>query len=160
MEASSVGFRHGLAMAARPRTSRVVASTMAVVLFATLVAASSSFAATTAASSRASTMTSSSAAIVGTTAPKYYLQKAGTGNRVLSSVALPSKWYLLWTFDCGSKRGTFKLTSTRKGQPSLVVYDQIGLGGGGQRPFTKAGTYRFAMKTVCSWKVSVASKAT
>jgi hypothetical protein len=105
-------------------------------------------------------MTSSSAAIVGTTAPNYYLQKAGTGNRVLSSVALPSKWYLLWTFDCGSKRGTFKLTSTRKGQPSLVVYDQIGLGGGGQRPFTKAGTYRFAMKTVCSWKVSVASKAT
>jgi len=160
MKASSVGFRHGLAMAARPRTSRVVASTMAVVLFATLVAASSSFAATTAASSRASTMTSSSAAIVGTTAPNYYLQKAGTGNRVLSSVALPSKWYLLWTFDCGSKRGTFKLTSTRKGQPSLVVYDQIGLGGGGQRPFTKAGTYRFAMKTVCSWKVSVASKAT
>jgi len=57
-----------------------------------------------------------------------------------------------------SKRGTFKLTSTRKGQPSLVVYDQIGLGGGGQRPFTKSGTYRFAMKTTCSWKVSVASK--
>ncbi len=159
MKASSVGFRHGLAMAARPRTSRVVASTMAVVLFATLVAASSSFAATTAASSRASTMTSSGVAIVGTTAPKYYLQKAGTGNRVLSSVALPSKWYLLWTFDCGSKRGTFKLTSTRKGQPSLVVYDQMGLGGGGQRPFTRSGTYRFAMKTTCSWKVSVASKA-
>lgn len=158
MKASSVGFRHGLAMVARPRTSRVVASTMAVVLFATLVAASSSFAATTAASSRASTMTSSSAAIVGTTAPKYYLQKAGTGNKVLSSVALPSKWYLLWTFNCGAKRGTFKLTSTKKGQPLLAVTDQTGLGGGGQRPFTKSGTYRFAMRTTCSWKVTVASK--
>jgi hypothetical protein len=91
-------------------------------------------------------------------APKYYLQKAGTGNKVLSSVALPSKWYLLWTFNCGAKRGTFKLTSTKKGQPLLAVTDQTGLGGGGQRPFTKSGTYRFAMRTTCSWKVTVASK--
>jgi hypothetical protein len=102
-------------------------------------------------------MTSSGAATVAVAAPKYYLQKSGTGNEVLSSVALPSKWYLIWRFDCGVKRGTYVLTSTKKGQPSITVANQTGLGGGGQRPFTKSGAYSFAMKTTCSWKVTVAS---
>ena len=102
-------------------------------------------------------MIPSSAAAVTTTAPKYYLQKAGTGSKVLSTVALPAKWYLIWRFDCGVKRGTFVLTSTKTGQSALSVADQTGLGGGGQRPYTKAGTYKFAMKTTCSWKVTAAS---
>ena len=100
-------------------------------------------------------MTSSRAATVAS--PKYYLQKSGKGNEVLSSVVLPSKWYLIWRFDCGVKRGTYVLSSTKEGQPSITVANQTGLGGGGQRPFTKSGAYKFAMKTTCSWKVTVAS---
>jgi hypothetical protein len=102
-------------------------------------------------------MGSSRTAAVTSAPTKYYLQKSGTGNRVLSPVVLPAKWYLLWTFNCGAKRGTFKLTSTKKGQSLVTVSNQTGLGGGGQRPFTKSGTYKFAMETACTWKVSAAS---
>ena len=75
-------------------------------------------------------------------------------------MVLPSKWYLTWKFDCGAKKGTFVLTSTRQGKSSLDVNGskgQTGLGGGGQQPFTKAGTYKFAMKTTCTWKVTASS---
>jgi hypothetical protein len=95
---------------------------------------------------------------MGTAATKYYLQQSGKGNKVLRSVALPSKWYQTWRFDCGTKKGDFVLTSTRKGQSSLTVARQgPGLGGGGQQPYKKAGTYKFAVKTTCSWTVSASA---
>ena len=83
------------------------------------------------------------------------------GSKTLRSVTLPSKWYLTWTFDCGAKKGTFLLTSTRQGSKSSVDVNsakgQTGLGGGGQRPFARAGTYKFAVATICSWKVTASS---
>ena len=157
MKVSSIGIGRSFAMVARRRSSRILASGLALAFLGTLVAAGGFSSASQAASYRASNMIPSSAAIVSTTAPKYYLQKSGTGNKVLSSVTLPAKWYLIWRFDCGVKRGNFQLTSTKTGQSSLSVADQTGLGGGGQRPYTKAGTYKFAMKTACSWKVTAAS---
>ncbi len=144
----------------RPRLfpPEFLASAVTVALFATVVALGGSASATTTSSSRA-LITRSPAAVTSTAAgTKYYLQQSGTGNKVLRSVALPSKWYLTWRFDCGTKKGDFVLTSTRKGQSPLTVAHQgPGLGGGGQKPYKKAGTYKFAIKTTCSWVVSVSA---
>jgi hypothetical protein len=81
-----------------------------------------------------------------TAAPKIFLQQSGVGNRTLRAVVLPSKWYLTWKFDCGGKRQSFLLTSTRKSASPVTLARQNGLGGGGQPPFTKSGTYKFATK--------------
>jgi predicted secreted Zn-dependent protease len=120
----------------RPRliAPKLLASAVTAALFATVVALGGSAAATTTGSPRASISISSPTAM-GAAAAKYYLQQSGKGNKVLRSVALPSKWYLTWRFDCGTKKGDFVLTSTRKGHPSLTVARQgPDLGGGGQQP--------------------------
>jgi hypothetical protein len=35
--------------------------------------------------------------------------------------------------------------------------DQTGLGGGGQKPFTRSGRYGFAINTSCGWDLTVES---
>jgi hypothetical protein len=153
------GFISAHSLKKRPRliAPKLLSSAVTVALFATVVAVGGSAAATTTGSPRAS-ISSSSATAISTAATKYYLQQSGKGNKVLRSVALPSKWYLTWRFDCGTKKGDFVLTSTRKGQSSLTVTRQgPGLGGGGQQPYKKAGTYKFAVKTTCSWTVSASA---
>jgi hypothetical protein len=90
------------------------------------------------------------------------LQQSGTGNKALHSIALPSKWYLTWKFDCGAKKGTFVLEQARNGNTSYNVNGskgQTGLGGGGQQPFTKSGSYKLTLKTSCTWKVTASSAA-
>jgi hypothetical protein len=146
--------------AVRRRHSRLLASAMSAALFVTVVATGSAASATT----HAASQTSASRAVVAVAktpaAPKYYLKQSGTGSKALRSVALPSKWYLIWKFDCGAKKGTFVLSSTRKGDTADFINGtkgQTGLGGGGQLPFKKSGTYGFAMKTSCSWTVDAAS---
>ncbi len=102
--------------------------------------------------SRGPSATSSVAAV------KYYLRQSGTGSKVLHPVALPSRWYLTWKFDCGTKKGDFVLTANRKSQSTFTVAHQgPGLGGGGQLPYKKAGTYRFTIKTTCTWNLSASS---
>jgi hypothetical protein len=129
------GFISSHSFNKRPRliAPKLLSSAVTVALFATVVAVAGSAAPTTG-SPRAS-ISSSSATGVSTAATKYYLQQSGKGNKVLRSIALPSKWYLTWRFDCGTKKGDFVLTSTRKGHPSLTVARQgPDLGGGGQQP--------------------------
>jgi hypothetical protein len=91
---------------------------------------------------------------------KVYLKNAGSGNRALPSVNLPGEWTVVWRFDCqnvAKQRGTFVLSSTAKDSRALKLTEQTGLGGGGQRPFTKAGRYSFAINTSCGWDLTVES---
>jgi hypothetical protein len=91
-----------------------------------------------------------------TSASPYFL-RSGTGDQVLPSRVLPSKWTVNWTFDCNSptKTGTFVLSTTKDGGSAVDVTNQTGLGGSGHKPFTKSGNYGFAVKTSCGWKVAV-----
>ncbi len=86
-----------------------------------------------------------------------YLTRSGTGNATLPTIALPSKWTIIWHFSCTkpSTRRQFKLTATRSGAKATTVTKQTGLEGGGYHPFTTSGTYTFAVATTCSWKVVV-----
>ena len=144
----------------RRRRSKLLASAMSAALLATVVVAGSAASATTASAARTSVARPSAAQAKTSSAPKYYLQQSGKDSKTLRSVVLPSKWYLIWKFDCGAKKGTFVLSSTRKGDTADFINGtkgQTGLGGGGQLPFKKSGTYGFAMKTSCSWTVDAAS---
>ena len=146
---------HHVKVAGRRGPSRILTAALAVAVFVTMLAFGC------AASASAVTFSRLSHATVSAAAPKIYLQQSGARSKTLRSVALPSKWYLTWTFDCGAKKGTFLLTSTRQGSKSSVDVNsakgQTGLGGGGQRPFARAGTYKFAVATICSWKVTASS---
>jgi|GEM_PF-1877328 len=86
-----------------------------------------------------------------------YLTRSGTGSATLPTIALPSKWTVVWHFSCTkpSTRRQFKLKATRSGAKATTVTNQTGLEGGGYHPFTTSGTYTFAVATTCSWKVLV-----
>ncbi len=86
-----------------------------------------------------------------------YLDKSGTGSKSIPAVTLPGKWTAAWRFICGQSPGgkTFVLTTTDHGGSPTVVTNQTGLGGGGQKPYTKSGNYSFQIKTACVWKLSV-----
>jgi hypothetical protein len=91
---------------------------------------------------------------------KVYLKSAGSGNKALSSVNLPAGWTVVWRFDCqnlAKQRGTFVLSSTAQGASPVKLTDQTGLGGGGQKPFTRPGRYGFAINTSCGWDLTVES---
>jgi hypothetical protein len=119
----------------------------------------------TAASGRAGTATGPKVAARSKPAPKpavlkVYLKTAGAGNRALSAVNLPAGWTVVWTFDCqnvAKQRGTFVLRSTAQGGSPVKLTDQTGLGGGGQKPFTRSGRYGFAINTSCGWDLTVES---
>lgn len=86
-----------------------------------------------------------------------YLDKSGTGNSSIGAVTLPAKWTATWRFICDQSHGgeSFVLTTTDHGGSPTVVTNQTGLGGGGQKPYTKSGNYSFQIKTACVWKLSV-----
>jgi hypothetical protein len=91
---------------------------------------------------------------------KVYLKSAGSGNKALSSVKLPAEWTVVWRFDCqnvAKQRGTFVLSSTAQGASRVTLTNQTGLGGGGQKPFTRSGRYAFAINTSCGWDLTVES---
>ncbi len=135
------------------RPKRKLVAGMAVAAVAVLAAACSS--------SGASTTTTSTTLSPAAAAQKF-LDQSGTGNKSLTPVALPSKWTVTWTFNCQNPAttGTFSLGSTGKGTPTAIITSQTGLGGGGHKPYTKAGTYTFIVKTTCGWKVTVGSTPT
>jgi hypothetical protein len=67
---------------------------------------------------------------------------------------------VVWRFDCqnlAKQRGTFVLSSTAQGASPVKLTDQTGLGGGGQKPFTRSGRYGFAINTSCGWDLTVES---
>jgi hypothetical protein len=143
---------------------------IAMALFAGSTAACGpSSASTTPTSSAALTATASpvattSAPARATSAPanalKVYLRRSGTGDKAFASVALPPKWTVTWRFDCQNlpkARGTFVLSSAKQGRARFNLTVQTGLGGGGQRPFTAAGRYSFAIKTSCGWDLTAAT---
>jgi len=139
---SRIGPAPRLATGTRPRFSSTVLFPMAVALFAGSMAVCG--AAGASAPPKPATMV--------------YLHHSGTGNRALSSVALPAEWTVVWKFDCqnaAKQRGTFMLSSTEQGAPEVKLTDQTGLGGGGRQPFTKAGRYSFAINTSCGWDLTV-----
>jgi len=84
-----------------------------------------------------------------------YLSRAGTGSATLPSIALPSRWSLVWHFNCSNPDSLrpFVLTSTPDGGKTTTVTDQTGLEGGGYRPSRTAGVFTFAVTTTCSWQV-------
>jgi hypothetical protein len=86
-----------------------------------------------------------------------YLDKSGAGNSSIAAVTLPAKWTAAWRFICDQTPGSksFVLTATDHGGSPTVVTNQTGLGGGGQKPYTKSGAYSFQIKTACVWKLSV-----
>ena len=145
MKTSRLGTGRRLATRSRPRLSATMIFPMAIALFAGTVAVCSP-------SSASSPSTPTNAGVL-----KMYMQESGTGNRLLPSVTLPSKWTVTWKFDCqnlSKKVGTFILSSTEQGRSSARLTDQTGLGGGGQRPFTVSGKYSFAITTTCGWKLT------
>jgi hypothetical protein len=93
-------------------------------------------------------------------ASKIYMQRSGVGNRETSSTMVPPRSSILWRFDCQNapkQRGTFVLSSKEQGQMSVRLTDQTGLGGGGQKPFARAGRYTFGVNTPCGWSLTVES---
>ncbi len=119
---------------------RRVAATVTLVLMATLVEACGS-------SSPSSAPTSN----------KPFVQQSGTGDKVISSVVLPSKWTVTWQFTCENPATArpFALTATKQATSPITVTDQTGLGGGGHKPYTTSGTYSFGVTTTCNWKLTV-----
>jgi len=109
-------------------------------------------------SSTAAPVTPKKAPVTQTVA-KQYLDDSGTGDRILPFVQLPKAYTVTWTFNCQdpAKTGTFLLTSTVKGGPAVDVTKQTGLGGGGHKPFYKAGNYNLAVTTTCGWKAVIAN---
>jgi hypothetical protein len=106
----------------------------------------------------ASTVAPSSGPPSSTTVPssKDYLKDAGTGNKALGPVTLPATWTITWSFDCGTlPKGTFVLTSADTAAAPVTLTNQTGLGGGGHKPFSTGGSYRFAVTTTCHWTVTV-----
>jgi len=93
-------------------------------------------------------------------AAKVYMQRSGTGNKELSPMMVPSKSTVVWRFDCQNapkQKGTFVLSAKQQGHWAVKLTDQTGLGGGGQKPFTQAGRYGFAINTSCGWDLTVES---
>lgn len=88
--------------------------------------------------------------------PAQFLQQSGYGNKTLVSVALPASWTVTWAFTCTDPaKGPFSLTSSVSGGSPVSITAQTGLGGGGHKPLSGAGTYTFVVTTTCGWKVSV-----
>ena len=125
MKVSAFGSDHSPETRARFHPMKVLASTGAVALFAALLAVGGSATASVAVS-RASASRFPIVAVATAAAPKYYLQQSGTGSKNLRAVALPAKWYLVWKFNCGAKKESFSLTSTKQGQSALAVARQTG----------------------------------
>ncbi len=145
MKASGSTPTMGLSSRPRPRSTRRVFRATAITVVAISAAACGQAA--------------RSASPTTTTASKHFLQLSGTGDKAIAAMPLPSRWTLAWKFDCQSPgtTGTFQLLATRRGGTPVSVTNQTGLGGGGQKPFTQSGTFSFAVKTTCSWKVSTAT---
>ena len=137
---------------ASPRPRRKLVIGVAVAAVAVLAAACGS------SSSTSTTTTTLSPAA----AAKKYLNQSGTGSKSLAAVTLPTKWTVTWTFNCQNPAttGTFALASSAKGVPLAYITSQTGLGGGGHKPYTKAGSYTLIVKTTCGWNVTVGSTPT
>ena len=172
MKLSRPGKGLRLAPRSTPRVPRIMVLPIALALSAgSMAACGPSSASTTPTSSAALTSTASPVATTSATARtvsapanagavKVYLRRSGTGDKAFASVALPSKWTVTWRFDCQNlpkARGTFVLSSAKQGRARFNLTVQTGLGGGGQRPFTAAGRYSFAIKTSCGWDLTAAT---
>ncbi len=86
-----------------------------------------------------------------------YLVASGTGDKRFRPIKVAKHWTVKWTFNCPGATSTkpFTLTAAHKGSKTATVTAQNGLGGGGYKPYIKAGTYRLDVTTPCAWNVSV-----
>ncbi len=154
MKPSRLGTGPRLATRPTPRLSRTMVFPMAIAVFAGSMALCGASSASAQPTSPVASARSKPAA------PKIYLQRSGTGNKELSPVMVPSKWTVVWKFDCQNapkQRGTFVLSSKQQGHWAVKLTNQTGLGGGGQKPFTQAGRYGFGINTSCGWDLTVES---
>ena len=64
-----------------------------------------------------------------------------------------------WRFNCQnpSTRRSFVLTSTESGGSAVTLSRQVGLAGGGYRPFRISGTYTLSVVTTCDWTIAAGS---
>jgi hypothetical protein len=153
MSMQASGLRHGSTnslVTSRSRLSRIVIPAVGVMLTAIGVGACGSSSATHAPTAAA------------TQKPKEFVLQSGSGDRLLTAVKLPKAWTVDWNFRCQNPTSSrpFSLTTTdHDGSPDNVT-TQTGLAGGGHKPFTTAGSYRFAVTTTCGWKVTVGSTPT
>lgn len=85
------------------------------------------------------------------------LVASGKGDKRLRPITVGKKWTVAWNFNCpgATTPQPFSLTAAHHGAKTAVVTAQKGLGGGGNKPYVKAGTYRLDVKTACNWKVMV-----
>ncbi len=91
------------------------------------------------------------------TAPSTYLVASGTGDKRLRTFTVAKHWTVGWTFNCSGATSArpFSLTAAHRGSKTTVVTLQNGLGGGGNKAYVKAGTYKLKVETPCAWKVMV-----
>ena len=104
-----------------------------------------------------STAVSAHGAATHPAAKSTYLVTNGRGDKRLRPVTVGKKWTVAWNFTCpdATSGQPFSLTAAHRGSKPTVVIAQKGLGGGGDKPYAKAGTYRLDVKTACNWKVTV-----
>lgn len=150
MKASDLGYgsTNGI-LPSRWRLSKIVIPAVGIILAAISVGACGSSSAThtpTAAAQK----------------PKEFVTQSGSGDRLLTAVKLPKAWTVNWNFRCQNPTTSrpFSLATIAHGGSPDNVTTQTGLAGGGNKPFNMAGSYRFAVKTTCGWKVTVASTPT
>ncbi len=92
-----------------------------------------------------------------TVPPKTYFITSGKGDKRVAAVTLPSKWTVMWRFDCQkpTRKAPFELTSIESGHSAVTVSKQDGLGGGGQQPYVAGGKYSFGITTSCNWDLTL-----
>lgn len=124
---------------------------------------SSSAPPTSAHTTKASAATpSTSAAPTTTVPPKTYLARSGKGDKSFVASGLPAKWMAAWRFDCEhpTRKANFVLEVGAASGSLVRITSQTGLGGGGQRPYTSGGSYRFSVSTSCNWDVTAEAMPT
>lgn len=84
------------------------------------------------------------------------LNTSGMGNKVLPPVSVVANATVSWRFNCQnpSTRRSFVVTSTKSGGTAVTISRQVGLAGGGYKPFKTSGTYTLSVVTTCSWSIA------
>jgi hypothetical protein len=103
---------------------------------------------------------SATAAAKPAASPRAILKWAGVGDKASAHVLLPKNWTITWRFSCvGAKREKPFAMAAASQSPRhrIQIIAQDGLGGGGQKTYTSAGTFVFSVTTGCNWNLDVVS---
>lgn len=91
--------------------------------------------------------------------PKILLEVTGHDSRVTQSFTTNSDWNLYWTYSCSQfgHQGKFEVATFYSDGviTSLPSVNQFGERGSGVEHYQGAGSYYFAINSLCSWTVQV-----